>query len=231
MCAEVFSAIAYATAFAHAARAENPLRVMKKSMSDRGTAPSPSWDGAALGSRRRFKPTPRCRQAAFQRLEKRHRTKRFLQAASSTQGLGGAEKVRQGRAGIAEHESGNRHDRDAGRTSIKGLNGLEAIHAGHDNIDDGGIDGRLCGGFDGTAPVLNDDDLETRVLEQHLDRGTDSLVIVDDQDAWHEALNRHPWEPGMSNTFESPYNVKYTNFTPQSKELGRNLLGIAEQDQ
>jgi len=35
----------------------------------------------------------------------------------------------------------------------------------------------------------------------------------------------------VSNTFESPYNVKYTNFTPQSKELGRNLLGIAEQDQ
>jgi len=135
---------------------------------------------AALGRRRRFEAAPRCRQAAFQRLEKRHRTKRLLQAASSTQGLGGAEKVRQGRAGIAEHKSGNRHDRDAGRTSIKGLNGLEAIHAGHDNVDDGGIDGRLRGRFDGAAPVLNDDDLETLVLKQHLDRSADGLVIVND---------------------------------------------------
>jgi hypothetical protein len=44
-----------------------------------------------------------------------------------------------------------------------------------------------------------------------------------------EALDQHRWMPGMSVTFESPYNVKYTNFTPQSKELGKNLLGIAGQ--
>jgi hypothetical protein len=30
---------------------------------------------------------------------------------------------------------------------------------------------------------------------------------------------------------ESRYNVKYTNFTPQSKELGKNLLGIGLLDQ
>jgi hypothetical protein len=34
--------------------------------------------------------------------------------------------------------------------------------------------------------------------------------------------------PGKSETFESPYNVQYTNFTPQSKELGKNLLGIPD---
>src|SRR5262245_36283280 len=106
------------------------------------------------------------------------------------QAQGGAEiegLVEEIRHGFAAHRiAGHGDDRYVGGVFAENLDGLQPVHAWHEDIDDEHVERERLDGAHGGVPTLGDHHRVSGAFQDHPDGDTNRNFVVDHEDACHE---------------------------------------------
>jgi hypothetical protein len=141
-------------------------------------------------------------QAFCYRLEQIVRPEWFVEAVHGPEGGCHAQKVRRVIRRVPGQNTRHGNDRDRRSGSIERLDGLKAVHARHEQVNDHNIEPGLGHRGNAGATVPDDFHLETLPFKHETDGGPNALIVINDEDARHYCspaqVCRAPQEGGLN---------------------------------
>src|SRR5262249_15460083 len=87
--------------------------------------------------------------------------------------------------GIPKQEARDGDDRHRRSVAVEQPDGLEPVHAGHEDVDDDDVELAGLHRRDSAASIGGENDVETLMVQHHLDCGTHGLIVVDYENPGH----------------------------------------------
>jgi len=120
------------------------------------------------------------------------RRERLAQARGRAEIDRHAEEIRGGPVGGAERVAGHDDDRQVRRAPAEGLDRLETVHVGHEDVDDGDVERVGLDRLRAVVAAFRQHDRVTLAFQDALHDESNHRVVIDDQNACHADLpSRH----------------------------------------